>query len=468
MTVAIDVVARVFARERRRVVPVRSTSVLAPDPLAVFGIAPIRVVAEQRVQAIAFGLLGEEPSLVVNWNPLGREAGCLEPFAEALDGYLRACLRNDMLPRVWLPHAAALETVELLGHRYRYNKHVTDAIRRMGWQCRELTHEATFDGQQTVAIASALLTGHFVTGQSPLEDLNLGAFLAWANPSPGVDPIVEAERRALVPAAAMLERKDDDRVEALRQIANETPDSARGRSARHEIEALLGKAARSEWALLVEAHEAFWGLGLSTDRNYEPLVDASLYRVRFALENDYRAPSRPHSLSRLLDSYEHAIELADDADVRADGAVRERQRRAGRVFPAMVVNVDQPRRNFLPCRLTITTDQAVLRVRKGTGVSTMDGAVVGKVVSVGEAEGGQQLVVDVTKGVRASTLPGVGDEVEWSTTSVFAPWIKNKVFQHIAESTTPLIVGNALPAGTPRQGVDVDLLGLTETLRKYS
>jgi hypothetical protein len=123
----------------------------------VFGIAPIRVVAEERVQAIAFGLTNGSPSVAINWYPLGRETTCLEPFAHALDEYLRRSLTEGRVPRVWLPHRAALQMLGLLGPRYRRNTHASDAVRRMGWQCAEFAEEATFAGQQVVAVAADLL-----------------------------------------------------------------------------------------------------------------------------------------------------------------------------------------------------------------------------------------------------------------------------------------------------------------------
>ena len=90
----ITAVARLLAWDRGRATPIRQTCALSPDPPRVFGIAPIRVVSEQRVQAIAFGNLGENPQLVVSWNPLSRETTSLEPFATALDTYLLVALTS--------------------------------------------------------------------------------------------------------------------------------------------------------------------------------------------------------------------------------------------------------------------------------------------------------------------------------------------------------------------------------------
>ncbi len=85
MSAYIDIMARVLARRFGRAIHIRDTSSLESDPDPVFGIAPIRLVAEQQVQAVAYGTFGAPPHVLVRWNPLGRQARELEPFAQALD-----------------------------------------------------------------------------------------------------------------------------------------------------------------------------------------------------------------------------------------------------------------------------------------------------------------------------------------------------------------------------------------------
>src|SRR5690348_12262748 len=103
-TSVVEAVLRIVAHQEKRAVPSRETFGLTPDPSRVFGIAPIRVVSEQRVQALAFGVFGAKPQVVTTWNPLARDSAYLEPFAAALDDYLLTCIDEDVLPRVWLPH----------------------------------------------------------------------------------------------------------------------------------------------------------------------------------------------------------------------------------------------------------------------------------------------------------------------------------------------------------------------------
>src|SRR5919112_1212434 len=168
-------VGRLWSRRLGRALPIRSTYSVAADRPKTFGIAFIRVAGEERVQAIAYGLIGTRPSVITICNPLARGAHELEPFARALDEYLAVSYSRKQLPRVWLAHPAALTVLDLLGYRYQSNRHASEELRTMGRQCRALCEEATFPGQQVLAVASTLLMDHIITGQSAVEDQHLGA-----------------------------------------------------------------------------------------------------------------------------------------------------------------------------------------------------------------------------------------------------------------------------------------------------
>ena len=182
-----DILGRVLARRQGWAMRVRQTTAITGDPRKVLAIAPIKMVSEEIVQAVAFGDPDGEPRIVTRWNPLSRDAGGLEVFAAALDDYVQAAVADGQLPRFWLPHKSALTLLDLLGYRYRTNQSATDTLRRMGWQCRAIAEEATYQGQQAVVVATDLLRAHVVTGQAPVKDGHLGAMLAWVAPDTGRD-----------------------------------------------------------------------------------------------------------------------------------------------------------------------------------------------------------------------------------------------------------------------------------------
>lgn len=441
------VVAQVEAHRRRRAMPVRATSALSADSTRAFGIAPIRVVAEQRVQAIASGVIGLPAQVVTIWNPLSRDTGQLEPFAEALNEYLV----RETEPRIWLPHPAALEIVDLLGHRYATNRNASHTLRRMGAQCRVIVDEASFTGQQVVAIASQLLTEHVATGQSPVEDQHLGALLAWVASPPGTDVFQEAARRALLPAAAMLHRSVDDRVETLRRTAKAIGTGAA--AARAEIERLLEAGARAEWELLVEARAAFWALGLPPMPRIATLVTASRARFAYAIRELHSRPVMPDTLGRLLDDQELALNRAEDIAVRSDASVLERLRLKGKAVRVVLVERVQPRRNFNPCVLRFYTRQDVLRIRAGTTLQTLDGAITGRVIAVQSPPPRRGTLVEfrVTAGVRAaSALRQLGRLDLVDTVVVDMSRRKGDAYRRLRASGPPLVYGDALPPAGPR------------------
>jgi hypothetical protein len=449
VTDLVDTVGRVVAFAARRAVPVRATSALAVDPVSPFGIAFVRVVAEQRVQAIAYGSVDADPAFALILNPLGRESQELEAFAAALADYVDTMLARRVIPRIWVGHQAAVELLEILGHRYRTNPNASPAVRRMGGLCHALAQEVQFPGQQVVAVAGNLFTSHVVTGQSPKEDQHLAATLAWIAPPAGTDPEIAANALSLVPANAMLRREDDDRVESQRLVAK--GEGPRAAAAREEITAMLRAGARYEWDLLVAGRRAFWGLGLTTPAALEELVGRSYDRVAYSLPNMPAAPTSPHALSRRLASIEDAADLQEDVEARTDPVARERLRAKGRVVGATVVRIDQPVRGRRPCRLVLLALQGVLRLRRGVRLKLEDGRVSGIVQALRENAGGPGRLVylTVTKGVRS--VPGPGQVVElYDTRNTDYSFRRNSSLRDMQANASPLVYGTPMPAARRR------------------
>ncbi|PDV97164.1 hypothetical protein [Candidatus Chloroploca asiatica] len=466
MSTIFDLAARLLAYQAGRAIPTRRSSALMADPIPAFAIAPIRMVAEQVVYALAYGDPDDKPEIVLTWNPLDRDAGFLEPFAAALDRYLSDCVTAGEMPRVWLAHTAALEVIELLGHRYRTNRSVGPELQRMGAQCRLLAEETTFAGQQIVAVAGSLLAGHVATGQSPSEDLHLGALLAWIDPPAGTAVVDAAAQAALAPAAAMLARAADDRVEQLR--ARVASGRLREPAARVEAEAIIRAELLREWNLLVQARRAFWTLGLTQGPELTKLSAESFKRVAWQIDRNYGSPARPRSLAQRLDELTYAQELAAYADVADDPIVRATALSAGRVLDATIINRDQPRRGFQPCTLTLETCQQVLRVRAGTQLQLRGARVVGRITEVRELNAGQsvQLTLVITTGVRNPHLPAPGQRTDWMEPEpADLRYQKRQVYERMAASADTRVMGDTLPLARP-QPADDDLATIARRLRR--
>jgi hypothetical protein len=460
---AIDILARARARAANRAVPIRERAALSADPPAAFGIAAIRLVSEEHVQAIAYGRIDRPAEIVTRWHPLGRDSSDLAPFAVDLDAYLADALTAAQLPRIWVPTTATLDLLEMMGHRFHSNREAAPEIQRMGKQLRALAEEASIPGQQVVAVARSLLAESVATGQSGAEDAHLGALLAWIVPEPGRDPAEVAAERALVPAAAMLDRRLDDAVEALRKEAKRN--NPRGAAARRRIEELLAHGAQTEWQLLVDARRAYLRLGLRTE-HLDGLRGESRERFAYAMSvfpNPGRAPT---ALLRELDRAEHAIALVEDLDL-IDYATRERARRNGRVFEAEVLAWadPDPRRNGFEIELHVPQD--ILRARRSSDIRLLDGKVAAHVLAVeAHAAGGYRLTVRVSAGVRSRAQVAVGTRADWTDSGVRDLRFRRQRSQRFVKDQAPALVYGELPLPIPRTLPPGSLADLVDGLRR--
>ena len=157
MNEADKVIARICARAQGRAVVVRERSSLSSDPLNAIGIATVKVVTEDQVQALAFGSLGQQPMVISRLNPMSRDTADLEQFAAWFVTYIDGCLKDNEMVRVWVPHRKAVETLAIMGRRYENNKAASSNLQKAARYCRIIAEELHFTGQQTVAVAADLL-----------------------------------------------------------------------------------------------------------------------------------------------------------------------------------------------------------------------------------------------------------------------------------------------------------------------
>ncbi|BBA97568.1 hypothetical protein RVR_3372 [Actinacidiphila reveromycinica] len=163
----------------------------------------------------------DAPELLVVPQPLDRElrfgffAGLATQLLRALDRYadeveVEPATRNreetelcaDAL-QVVVPNSAAVEYVRLVGRSTRFLRTVEDQdaphpvpvpVPLLG---RWLTHYAERSrtpGSGLLLAMTDLLTRHWATGQSAMEDQHLGALLGWIDPPPGLDGPTAAAR----------------------------------------------------------------------------------------------------------------------------------------------------------------------------------------------------------------------------------------------------------------------------------
>jgi hypothetical protein len=125
-----------------------------------------------------------------------------EPAGRQAEGETEVCADA---PQIVVPNGAAVEYVRLLGRSTRFRRTAEDdpdephpVPARVPLLGRWLTHygeRARTPGASLLVAMTELLTRHWATGQSVLEDQHLGTLLAWIDPPDGLSG-PEAARRA--------------------------------------------------------------------------------------------------------------------------------------------------------------------------------------------------------------------------------------------------------------------------------
>jgi hypothetical protein len=441
-----DTMHRVLARHLRRAVTIRTSSSLSTDPALTVGVVTIKIVTEEQVQAIAFGRLGSEPQVIVRLDPIGRDVSDLAPFAAFMDQTATAAIAAGGALRVWVPHAATLEALDVLGHRYWQNQKAPSEVRRMGEVCRIIAYEATIPGQQVVADASAMLKAHVMTGLAPIEEGHLDAQLAWCDPAVR-DPVTEARERIRLPVSGVLpntpDRPWDDRVDRLRKEAKGASASRRT-TLQAEIADLLRQAVLREWRLLIEGRRAFLNLGLPGS-GLEDLVRDSSKRMTEAFTTGHFPARQPHRLATELAQMEAGLEKTALVALEADPEVRAQSRRAGAVVAGVVSEVRQTRPGSNPCTILVDSEQGVIRFRPDDKVKVIGVNVTGIVRELSAAPGGGTRVeIEITSGVKQKATLTAGAQLE--VTRQGYGFVNHRAFNAIRERQPWIFYGEAPPA----------------------
>jgi len=429
---------RVHARIEGRAIARTASASLSVDPAETIGIATVKIVTEEQIQAIAFGALDGSPAVVVRLDPISRDVADLAPFAEFLCDWAERVAAAEGRGRIWVPHADTIEALDILGRRYMNNENAPDEVRRMGEVCRIFAHEATFPGQQAIADTKNLLLAHAITGLAPAEESHLGALLAWFDPAV-VDKIRESRDRIRTPASGILantpDQPDDQAVERCRRTAKQGGAAERAR-AEAEIADILERAVMREWALMTAGREAFLSLGLAAG-GLDALEKNTANRVAYALENGFYAARAPHRIAIELELMQAGGELAEQASIEADAVMRDRATREGRVVRGMVSEVRQARPGRKPCDIVITSRQPVMRLRVSDRIKvsasdvTLGQSNVTGVVRRIEAvdDGGFALHIEIVNGVRSRAILSVNARVDVFRTAYAN--VRTRIFRDI-------------------------------------
>jgi len=461
-----DTLNRVMARHTGRALATRTSSGLSPDPAITIGIATIKIVTEEHIQAIAFGSLDRDPQIVARLDPIGRDVSDLLPFADFLNATVDRALATASAMRVWIPHGVTLEALDVLGHRYWRNENAPDQIRRMGETCRIIAREAMIPGQQLVADAATLLQDHCITGMAPIEEGHLDAILAWFDPAV-TDPLTESRERIRLPASGILpntpDEPIDDRIDRLRKEVKNAI-GARRQLLQTQIADTLRHWILREWNLLVEGRHAFLDLGLPAV-GLRGLVEDSAKRVEYDLQNGFYPARAPHRLAAELGTLEAGRDKAEFAALENDPALREQAMRAGGVVLGTVTTVRQPRRNFKPCDIDVESDQNVIRFRLDDKVRIVGSGVKGVVRGLGAtAGGGTRISIEITDGVRQAGILSSGARGELLRDAY--AFVNVRALKETKDRQPWIFYGDAAPTIPPGRSTGQSALEIARAARR--
>lgn len=436
--------ARLLARVCGRSLTIRSTTRLArnhPNPI---GLAPIRRAGDGRLQAIAYGPIGEPPTLATLPNPLDLSAPGLDQLGQVLD----TCLRDLGGCQVWIPDEPSFLALAIEGLRSRTNPHCSPLRRQLGVCLHALARIEPLAGQQVVVIATNVLATHLVTGQSPSEDAHLGARLAWDDPMPGLSAAQVAAQCLCHPGPSLLTVAEDERVETLRARLRRDGTTRD----REEIRQILTRAVSDSWDLLVRAWTVFQALPFPALPGLEQLETDSQKELNWLLRG---TPVFTQHLGRACAEFskrEFWLARLEDLEARGDPIVREVLRREGRVIAA-AMGRRQDR------WLLLVTTQSVLRLRPGTRLTTEDSRMCAVVVTIHARRGKTVLLVRVTRGIRAAAALPLGSSQDWFDTGVFQG-------RRAGGSAIHRLAGIPLAETLPPLAVPTDLLAFARSLRQ--
>ena len=356
-----------------------------------------------------------------------------------------ARIRYTQAPQLIVPNQASRDYLGLLGRSVRFEPvdgpHAVDpAVPALGKWLTWLADSSDEPGSALLADLTGFLADHWATGQSPLEDANLAAQLAWIDPPPGTsglqaalaaeDPVVcppagpatdpGFDRAVLGPLVHEYDRYSAARNEAgIRRVSAEIDDAFRG-----QIEPAWDAAWRAI-ALLQGLPEASSAARRWTE-DRDRFTSYSDYLVR-----DGRPQPRsdgPAAAASRLSRLERAQAAYDAQRALEDPYVFAGLRTTGEAFSGQVTAAEPSRqvpggrgRLLLRPRFTVRTADPV-RIRSETTLTCLTyPKLKAKITEVTRDGEEADVVLEMSGGMgrgatpAPGTVPAVGEQIGCTT-----------------------------------------------------
>jgi hypothetical protein len=336
-------------------------------------------------------------------------------------------------PQLVVPNPAAVAFTRLLGRSTRFRR--TQGEYAVAADVPVLGRWLTFFAERAEHPASSLmlamteaLTLHWATGQSPVEDLSLGALLGWIDPPPGQSgarAAAAAEDPVRCPPAgpATDPTFDNEVLEPLMSAVRAARLTGRGydRAVTALTDALAGQLTPT-WTLMWRAADLLRGLpeGGHVPVRWDADKDAFSWHARHLRGGGPPQPRRDGAVSaaRRLAAMERVQQMVAAQRAFDDPLIMAEHRMTGEAFAGRVAAAEPNRmdaagrRRVLRPRIAVDTDDEVLADAGAELTSPARPNQKARVIQVTQAGRRTRVVLELAGGMGRSLTPEPGSVPE--------------------------------------------------------
>lgn len=457
MSSTLTSLARAIAAERETAQPVATVRHvhISGRPLVFI---PLALAGEANAPLAAMaGTDPEEPTLLVVPEPRDRDqrfafaaelAGLILPYvqsyvaAEEPTGGREPGTRYADAPQLVVPNPAAVAFTRLLGRSTRFRRTegeyaVAENVPVLGRWLTFFTERAEHPASSIMLAATEALALHWATGQSPVEDLNLGAILGWIDPpvgQSGARAAAAAEDPVRCPPAGPATDPTFDNEVLEHRISTVRTARFTGRGYDHAKAALteaLATQLAPTWALMWRAVGLLRGLpeGGHVRARWDGDKDAFTWHAQHVRDGGPPQPRRDGAVSaaRRLANMERVQQMVAAQRAFDDPLIMAEHRLVGEAFAGQVVAAEPDRvdasgkRRVLRPRIAVDTEDEVLAGAGAELTSPARPNQKARVVDVTRASCRTQVVLELQGGMGRSltpepgSVPVIGESVCYAT-----------------------------------------------------